>query len=131
MVRIAAGALAAMALLGGPLAQAAPPPIDEAAAMRDFFTGALEIDNPAGQWSARRYFAQDHTYRETGSDGQVHGAWAIESGKICTTRDNPTPDPDRIARYCNEGVGRHTGEKWSDADPVTGNLVLFNLKPGR
>ncbi|HEX5264585.1 MAG TPA: hypothetical protein VFW13_13720 [Phenylobacterium sp.] len=130
MVRNAVAALAAALLLSGPRTLAATPS-DEAAAMRDFFTGTLEIDNPAGQWSAKRYFAPDHTYRETGSDGQIHGVWAIEGGKICTTRDNPTSDPDRTARYCNEGVGRHAGEKWGDSDPVTGNLVLFNLKAGR
>ena len=130
MVRIAIGAVAAMLLASGAGAQAAAP-ADEAAAMQDFFTGTLEIDNPAGDWSAKRYFAPDHTYRETGSDGEVRGTWAIENGKICTARDRPKADPDRADRYCNEGVGRRLGDKWRDADPVTGNLVLFELKAGR
>lgn len=110
MVRIAVGALTALLLVGRAWAQGAAP-ADEAAAMRDFFAGTLEIDNPAGQWSAKRYFAPDHTYRETGSDGEVHGAWAIENGKICTTADRPNSDPARLSRYCNTGVGRHEGEK--------------------
>lgn len=130
MVRIAIGALAAALLAGAASAQALAP-ADEAAAMRDFFTGTLEIDNPAGSWSAKRFFAGDHTYRETGSDGDVRGTWAIEKGKICTARANPQADPDRTARYCNEGLGRRVGDKWSDADPVTGNLVLFSLTAGR
>jgi hypothetical protein len=129
MIRIAIGALVALSLLGRAWAQGAAPA--EAVAMRDFFTGTLEIDNPAGQWSAKRYFAPDHTYRETGSDGEVHGAWTIENGKICTAADRPNSDPARLARYCNTGIGRRVGEKWKDADPVTDNLVLFNLKAGR
>jgi hypothetical protein len=111
-----------------PAAHAAP---DEKTALADFFAGTLEIDLLAGGWSARRWLAADHTYRETGSDGDVHGTWSIENGKICTVRDKPKNDPDRIARYCNEGVGRHVGETWNDADPVTGNIVMFALKPGR
>lgn len=128
MDRISVGALAGLLLWSG--AQAATSP-DEATVMRDFFTGTLEIDLPAGNWRAKRYFAPNHTFRETGSDGEVRGTWAIENGKICTMRESPTADRDRAARYCNEGLGRRAGEKWSDSDPVTGNLVLFTLAPGR
>jgi hypothetical protein len=131
MVRIVTGVLAALLLANGAAAQVPGSPADEAAAMRDFFAGTLEIENPAGNWSAKRWFAPDHTYRETGSDGQVRGVWTIENGKICTARDNPKADPDRTARYCNEGLGRRIGDKWRDADPVTGNLVLFSLTAGR
>ena len=124
------------ALIGAALIAAAVPPPAQAApeektALADFFAGTLEIDLLAGGWSARRWLATDHTYRETGSDGEVHGTWSIENGKICTVRDKPKDDPDRTARYCNEGVGRHVGETWNDADPVTGNVVMFALKPGR
>jgi hypothetical protein len=123
--------IAAVAALSAGFAVAAPAPaVDEAAAMADFFKGTLEIDNLAGQWSARRWLAPDHTYREVGSDGEVHGAWKIESGKICTTADHKL-GLDRAATYCNVGVGKTTGESWKDTDPVTGNVVLFKLSPGR
>jgi hypothetical protein len=130
MAKIATIVLATVLLSGAARAQA-PAAAGDAATMRDFLTGTLEIDNPAGAWSAKRWFAPDHTYRETGSDGQVHGVWTIENGKICTARDKPVTDPDRTARYCNEGLGRHTGDKWRDVDPVTGNAVFFSLTAGR
>jgi hypothetical protein len=112
-------------------AWAAAPPGDEATTMRDFFAGTLEIDVPAGDWTAKRYFAPDHTYRETGSDGEVHGAWTVEHAKVCTMPDKPALGPDRATRYCNAILGRHVGEQWTDADPVTGNTVFFTLKAGR
>jgi hypothetical protein len=109
-------------------AQAAP--AVEAAQMADFFTGTLQIELAGGEWSARRFLAADHTYRETGSDGEVHGTWAIKDGKVCTTADQLL-GVDRARTYCNTGVGRKAGEAWKDNDPVTGNAVLFKLTPGR
>ena len=126
MTRIIIGALAALVVSSGVSAQ----PAGEAAAMGDFFTGTLEIANPNGDWSARRWLAPDHTYRESGSDGEVRGTWKIENGKICTTADHRL-GVDRAATYCNVGVGKKAGEGWKDEDPVTGNLVLFKLTPGR
>jgi hypothetical protein len=128
MVRIVIGAVAAMVLATGAGAQAAAP-ADEAAAMRDFFTGTLEIDLPAVAWSTKRYFAPDHTYRETGSDGDARGTWLIEDGKVCVMPEKQLPD--RAPRYCSLGPGKTVGDKWSAADPVTGNLVLFDLEAGR
>jgi hypothetical protein len=116
----------AMALACGGSQAAAP---HEAAQMHDFFGATLEIDVPNGAWSAKRYYAPDHTYRETGDGGDVHGIWSIEDGKICATQANAPPG--RPARYCNVGLGKKLGDMWKDADPVTGNLVLFSLKPGR
>jgi hypothetical protein len=98
--------------------------------MGDFFSGTLEIDVPAGTWSAKRYLAADHTYRETGTDGEVRGTWTVQDGKICTTAAKPL-GVDRARTYCNTGVGRKAGEMWRDEDPVTGNAVLFKLTPGR
>ena len=98
--------------------------------MRDFFANTLEIDLPAVPWSTKRYFAPDHTYRETGNDGDVGGTWLIEDGKVCVVPEKsscPTGRP----RYCSQGPGKKVGDKWSGADPVTGNLVLFGLIPGR
>ena len=109
-------------------AQAAP--ADEAAQMGDFFKGTLEIDVPAGDWSAKRYLTADHTYRETGADGEVQGTWVVQGGKICTTAARPL-GADRAKTYCNIGVGKKAGEQWRDEDPVTGNVVLFKLTPGR
>jgi hypothetical protein len=103
---------------------------DDAALMGDFFTGTLEIANPNGQWSAQRWLAPDHSYREVGSDGEVHGTWKIDDGKICTTADHKL-GLDRADTYCNVGVGKKAGEAWKDEDPVTGNPVLFKLTPGR
>ncbi|MBS0361767.1 MAG: hypothetical protein JSR98_10330 [Proteobacteria bacterium] len=99
--------------------------------MADFFTGVLQIDVPAGDWSAKRYFAPDHTYRETGADGEVRGAWAVRDGKVCTTAQKPILSEDRVATYCNAILGKHAGDMWKDADPVTGNTVLFKLSAGR
>lgn len=130
MIKILVVALAATLVAGGASAQGATAS-GEKTGLGDFFSGTLEIDVPAGNWSAKRYLAADHTYRETGADGEVRGTWSIEGGKICTTREKPVDDADHAARYCNTGVGRHAGEMWRDADPVTGNAVFFNLKPGR
>jgi hypothetical protein len=118
----------ALASGAGPVAgQAAAP--DEAAQMHDFFDATLQIDVPNGAWSAKRYYEPDHTYRESGAGGDVHGTWSVEDGKICATQANAPAD--RPARYCNVGLGKKLGEMWKDVDPVTGNLVLFSLKPGR
>lgn len=131
MTRIALVAcLAACAALASLAPRAAAQPVDEAQAMRDFFTGVLEIDVPAGNWSAKRYFAPDHTYREAGADGEVRGHWDIENGRICTTANRPLGD-ERAAKYCNLGLGKHIGDMWRDSDPVTDNTVLFRLSPGR
>ena len=97
--------------------------------MREFFGATLEIDLPAVGWSAKRYFAPHHTYRETGNDGDAHGTWLIDGGQVCVVPDQHLPD--RAARYCSLGPGKKVGDKWSGADPVTGNTVLFSLKPGR
>jgi hypothetical protein len=122
--------LAATAALLGAGPPAVAQPADEAQSMRDFFAGTLEIDVPASNWSAKRYYAPDHTYRETGADGEVRGAWSIENGKICTTAGKALGD-DRAAKYCNLGLGKHIGETWQDRDPVTDNAVLFRLTSGR
>jgi hypothetical protein len=125
------GLLGAGLLLGGAApVDAQTAPSNEAAAMADFFKGTLEIDLPAGDWAAKRYLAADHTYRETGSDGDVTGTWALKDGKICTTASKAL-GLDRAKTYCNTGVGRKAGEAWRDEDPVTGNTVMFKLTPGR
>lgn len=104
---------------------------DDAVLMADFFKGTLEIDVPAGgPWSAKNYLSPDHTFRMVGTDGEVRGTWAIRDGKLCTT-SNGDPGPDKLKTYCNVGVGKHLGDKWRDNDPVTGNIVLFQLVPGR
>ena len=128
MIRIAIGALAASLLASGAVAQPKPP-ADDAAAMGAFFANTLEIDLPAVPWSTKRYFAPDHTYRETGNDGDVRGTWLIEDGKVCVIAEKQLPD--RAPRYCSLGPGKTVGDKWSAADPVTDNLVLFNLRSGR
>jgi hypothetical protein len=115
------------ALVAAPGARAA----DDAALMADFFKGTLEIDVPAGgPWSARSFLSPDHTFRMVGTDGEVRGTWAVKDGKLCTTADGE-PGPDKIKTYCNVGPGKRLGESWKDSDPVTGNLVLFQLVPGR
>ena len=129
MLKIAICAAAAALLLTS-AARAQPAPADEAAVMRDFVSGTWEIDVPAGDWSAKYFLAADHTFRETGSDGEVRGTWEVKDGKVCTTADHLVA-PDRIKTYCNTGAGRHTGDQWTDADPVTGNAVFFTLKAGR
>ena len=123
-------AACALALLAAVPARAAAP-ADEQTALRDFFSGTLEIDVPAGNWSAKRYLAPDHTYREEGSDGAVRGTWAVRDGKVCTTAQRPVESEDRTATYCNAILDKHAGEMWRDADPVTGNIVLFKLTAGR
>ena len=124
------GALAASAALLAPpaFAQAAPA-ADDAAAMRTLFANTLEIDLPAVPWSTKRYFAPDHTYRETGNDGDVRGTWLIEGDQVCVVPEKRLAD--RAPRYCSLGPGKAVGDKWSAADPVTGNLVLFNVAAGR
>jgi hypothetical protein len=119
----------ALLVLAAPAARAAT--ADETTALKDFFTGTLEIDVPAGgPWSAKRYLSPDHTYRETGSDGAVSGTWAMRDGKLCATPDRPL-GVDRAATYCNAILGKHAGDMWRDADPVTGNAVFFRLTAGR
>jgi hypothetical protein len=118
------------ALLLAAASPAAKP--DEAALLHDFFAGTLEIDVPAGgPWSAKRYLAPDHTYRETGSDGEVRGTWALQDGKVCTTAERPPIDEDHTKTYCTEAVGKHAGDTWRAPDPVTGNAVFFKLSAGR
>ena len=129
MIKTALCTLAASLLATGALAQA--PPASDDAAMHDFFGAALEIAVPwgvgGGTTLATRYYAPDHTYRETNEEGEVHGRWSVEGGKICAVRADPPPGI--VARYCNLGVGKKLGEEWRDADPVTGNPVFFSLKP--
>ena len=122
--------LLATAVVAGAARGAPPAPADDVAAMHDFIAGTLEIDVPAGEWSAKYFLAADHTFRETGSDGEIRGTWEVKDGKFCTTADHLVA-PDRIKTYCNKGVGKHVGDQWSDADPVTGNTVFFTLKAGR
>jgi hypothetical protein len=128
MIRIAICAFAATLLANGASAQ---PATDEAAAMHDFFGAALEISVPwqtAGGTSViTRYYAADHTFHETNEEGEAHGSWTIEDGKICATRVNPPRG--QAARYCNIGLGKKLGEQWQDSDPVTGNPVFFQLMP--
>lgn len=125
---VAAALLGSAVLAAGPAAQAQAA---DAALMADFFKGVLEIDVPAGgPWSAKSYLSPDHTFRMVGSDGEVRGTWAVKDGKLCTTSDGD-PGPDKIKTYCNVGPGKKLGESWKDADPVTGNLVLFRLVAGR
>jgi hypothetical protein len=119
------------AVLVSNAARAQPPASsNEAALLADFLSGTWEIDVPAGEWSAKYFLAADHTYRETGSDGEVRGTWEVRDGKLCTTADHLVA-PDRIKTYCNKGAGRHAGDQWTDSDPVTGNTVFFTLKAGR
>lgn len=123
--------LAIVALLLCAAPQTTRATADDAALMADFFKGTLEIDVPAGgPWSAKSYLSPDHTFRMVGSDGEVRGTWAVRDGKLCTTSDGD-PGPEKLKTYCNVGVGKHLGEAWRDNDPVTGNVVLFRLVPGR
>jgi len=127
---LSTGALAASLVLLSAAPQAAAQPTGDTQAMADFFTGTLEIDVLAGNWSAKRYVAPDHTYREVGGDGEIKGTWAIQNGKICTTASSPLGD-NRAKTYCNLGLGKHIGESWPDSDPVTDNAVMFRLQAGR
>ena len=132
MIRLilSVGAFAASAaLLASPALAEPKPATDDAAAMAAFFANTLEIDLPAVPWSSKRYFAPDHTYRETGDDGDARGTWLIDDGKVCVVPEKRLPD--RAPRYCSLGPGKAVGDKWSAPDPVTGNLVMFNLTPGR
>jgi hypothetical protein len=65
------------ALAGAPAAAQAPPSADP---MAGFYDATLSITAP--YFAAKRQFAPDHTYRDTGDDGDVEGSWAIEDGKI-------------------------------------------------
>src|SRR6185312_4719947 len=115
--------------MSAPCARAGP--TDEAVVLRDFFAGTLEIDVPfGGPWSAKRYLAPDHTYRETGSDGDVRGTWVLQDGKVCTTADRLLGE-ERAKTYCTDVAGKHAGDMWRAPDPVTGNAVFFKLSPGR
>jgi hypothetical protein len=129
MIKLATCALAAALLTGEARAQQPNPA--ETAAMHDFWGAALEISVPwesgGGTSVITRYYAPDHTYRETNEVGEAHGRWSVEGGKICATRADPPPGV--VARYCNIGVGKKLGDKWQDTDPVTGNAVFFWLQP--
>lgn len=127
MLKIAVCAAAAALISGAAWAQTSA---DDAVVMRDYISGTWEVDVPAGDWSAKYFLAADHTFRETGSDGEVKGTWEVRDGKVCITADHLVA-ADRIKTYCNKGAGRHVGDQWTDADPVTGNTVFFTLKAGR
>lgn len=109
------------ALACGPAAAQSPAPADP---MAGFYGNTLSISAP--YFAAKRYYAPDHTYRDTGDDGDVLGTWTIEDGKICVTPQQPD-----ARRYCNVGLGRHTGDRWVDRDPFTNNEVRFSLEAGR
>jgi len=116
------------ALTSFPLGAGAQAPASDAAAMAGYFGNTLAISIP-DMYSAKRYFSTDHTYTETGDDGDVHGTWAIKDGKVCTTQSQEYLD--RLKEYCNLGVGRKAGETWVDKDPMTGNRITFTLVAGR
>ena len=101
---------------------------DDSAAIAGYFGATLTIDIP-DMYSAKRYFAPDHSYTETGDDGDVHGTWSIKNGKVCTIQS--AEHLDRPREYCNLGLGRKPGETWLDKDPVTGNQITFALIAGR
>jgi len=119
-------ALVGLALAGPSAAQGQPASADEG--VQPFIGSRLEIDNFQG-WHADRYLAPDHTYTQTGSDGDVTGEWSVEDGKLCTEQKTPPPAGDRAKRYCNLGPGRKLGDTWQDRDPVTGNPIFFSLQP--
>jgi hypothetical protein len=87
-----------------------------------FFGAVLVITVPGQDWSAKRMLKADHTFRESGDDGDVGGTWEVKDGKLCTHKT------DQLPVYCNLGPGHKVGDVWSDADPVTGNKVMFALK---
>jgi hypothetical protein len=128
MSRLIVG-LFALCLLASPAVAQPKPPAADAAAMEAFFANTLEIDLPAVLWSTKRYFAPDHTYRETGNGGDARGTWLIDGTKVCVVPEKQLAD--RAPRYCSPGPGKKVGDKWADTDPVTHNLVLFALTPGR
>ena len=113
-------------IAGGPAAAQAPP----ADPMADFYANKLVI-SVATYWTADRYFAPDHTYRDEVTDeagqSRASGTWTLEDGKVCITRTQPEPDQ----RYCNLGPGHRVGDRWTDRDPYTSNEVRFSLEPGR
>ena len=115
--------LAAMIVLAStvPARAQAPAPRDEGVSA--FFGAVLEITVPGQDWSAKRRLKPDHTFRESGDDGDVTGTWEVKDGKLCTHKTGQLPV------YCNLGPGHKVGDVWSDADPVTGNKVMFALKP--
>ena len=103
---------------------------DDAAAMRAFFANTLEIDVPAGDWSAKYFLAANHTYRETGDDGDARGPGWSKTARSARPPTSGGRRP-RKPRYCSLGPGKVVGDKWSAPDPVTGNTVFFTLKAGR
>jgi hypothetical protein len=120
--------LLAAAFVVCPLGAGAQTPAGDGAAMAGYFGNTLSISIP-DMYSAKRYFAPDHTYTETGDDGDVHGTWSIKDGKVCTTQSQEYID--RLKEYCNLGVGKKAGETWVDKDPLTGNRITFTLIAGR
>jgi hypothetical protein len=120
--------LLALPLAASAVAAQTAPATTDAEAMAGYFGNTLTISIP-DMYSAKRYFAPDHTYTETGDDGDVHGTWAIKDGKVCTVQSQAYLD--RLKEYCNLGVGRKPGETWVDHDPLTGNRITFTLIAGR
>jgi len=100
----------------------------EIAQLGDVFVGTLEIDVPAGGSAVKRYFAKDHTYRDTGTEGDNTGTWRLDGDRVCTQQTDP---PVLAPPYCNMGLHRKLGERWTVSDPVTTNTVIFTLAPGR
>ena len=125
---LALALLLALPLTASAVAAQTTPPASDAAAMAGYFGNTLTIGIP-DMYSAKRYFAPDHTYTETGDDGDVHGTWAIKDGKVCTTQSQDYLD--RLKEFCNLGVGKKPGETWVDHDPLTGNRITFALVAGR
>ena len=126
--RCFATALLLSAVAALPLMATAQQPSNDAAAMAGYFGATLTISIP-DMYSAKRWFKPDHTYTETGDDGDVHGTWSIKDGKVCTTQSQEYID--RLKEYCNLGVGKKAGETWLDKDPLTGNRITFTLVAGR
>jgi len=125
---LALALLLALPLAASTVAAQTPPAANDTAAMAGYFGNTLTISIP-DMYSAKRYFAPDHTYTETGDDGDVHGTWSIKDGKVCTTQSQKYLD--RLKEYCNLGVGKKAGETWADKDPLTGNRITFALVSGR
>jgi hypothetical protein len=112
--------IAAVLALAPALALAAAP----ADPMAGFYGNTLRIELPGQDYLAYRRFAPDHTYVDEGSEGEVHGTWAIEKDRICVTAQGST------TRYCNLGLGKAPGDTWTDHDPYTFNEVVFTLTAG-
>ena len=126
--RVVASLVLMSGILAVPAASGAQTPPADAAAMAGYFGNTLNIEIP-DMYSAKRYFAPDHTYTETGDDGDVHGTWSIKDGKVCTVQSQEYLD--RLKEYCNLGLGRKPGDTWVDHDPMTGNRITFTLTVGR